>query len=34
VLVLRDMLGFRTAEVAEMLNTGEASVKGSAPERL
>jgi RNA polymerase sigma-70 factor (ECF subfamily) len=28
-LVLRDVLGFRTAEVAEMLNTGEASVKGA-----
>jgi RNA polymerase sigma-70 factor (TIGR02960 family) len=28
-LVLRDVLGFRTAEVAEMLDTGEASVKGS-----
>jgi RNA polymerase sigma-70 factor (TIGR02960 family) len=27
-LVLRDVLGFRTAEVAEMLDTGEASVKG------
>ena len=29
VLVLRDVLGFRTAEVAEMLDTGEASVKGA-----
>jgi RNA polymerase sigma-70 factor, ECF subfamily len=28
VLVLRDVLGFRTAEVAEMLDTGEVSVKG------
>ncbi|MGH2450638.1 MAG: sigma factor-like helix-turn-helix DNA-binding protein [Candidatus Limnocylindria bacterium] len=28
-LVLRDVLGFRTAEVAEMLDTGEASVKGT-----
>jgi RNA polymerase sigma-70 factor (TIGR02960 family) len=28
-LVLRDVLGFRTAEVAEMLETGEASVKGA-----
>jgi RNA polymerase sigma-70 factor, ECF subfamily len=28
-LVLRDALGFRTAEVAEMLDTGEASVKGA-----
>jgi RNA polymerase sigma-70 factor, ECF subfamily len=28
-LVLRDVLGFRTAEVAEMLDTGEASVKGA-----
>jgi hypothetical protein len=27
VLVLRDVLGFRTAEVADMLDTGEASVK-------
>jgi RNA polymerase sigma-70 factor (TIGR02960 family) len=27
-LVLGDVLGFRTAEVAEMLDTGEASVKG------
>jgi hypothetical protein len=29
VLVLRDVLGFRTAEVAAMLDTGEASVKGA-----
>jgi RNA polymerase sigma-70 factor (TIGR02960 family) len=29
VLVLRDVLGFRTAEVAEMLDTGETSVKGA-----
>jgi RNA polymerase sigma-70 factor (TIGR02960 family) len=29
VLVLRDVLGFRTAEVAEMLDSGEASVKGA-----
>jgi RNA polymerase sigma-70 factor (TIGR02960 family) len=29
VLVLRDVLGFRTAEVAEMLDTSEASVKGA-----
>jgi RNA polymerase sigma-70 factor (TIGR02960 family) len=29
VLVLRDVLGFRTAEVAEMLDTGVASVKGA-----
>jgi RNA polymerase sigma-70 factor (TIGR02960 family) len=29
VLVLRDVLGFRTGEVAEMLDTGEASVKGA-----
>jgi RNA polymerase sigma-70 factor (TIGR02960 family) len=29
VLVLRDVLGFRTAEVAEMLGTGGGSVKGS-----
>ncbi len=29
VLVLRDVLGFRTAEVAEMLDTGEISVKGA-----
>jgi RNA polymerase sigma-70 factor (TIGR02960 family) len=29
VLVLRDVLGFRTAEVAEMLDTGEFSVKGA-----
>jgi len=29
VLVLRDVLGFRTAEVAEMLDTGEASAKGA-----
>jgi RNA polymerase sigma-70 factor (ECF subfamily) len=28
-LVLRDVLGFHTAEVAEMLETGEASVKGA-----
>src|SRR5262245_25787947 len=28
-LVLRDVLGFRTAEVAEMLDTGEPSVKGA-----
>jgi RNA polymerase sigma-70 factor (TIGR02960 family) len=28
-LVLRDVLGFRTAEVAEMLDTGKASVKGA-----
>jgi RNA polymerase sigma-70 factor (ECF subfamily) len=28
-LVLRDVLGFRTAEVAEMLGTGELSVKGA-----
>jgi RNA polymerase sigma-70 factor (TIGR02960 family) len=28
-LVLRDVLGFRTAEVAKMLDTGEASVKGA-----
>jgi RNA polymerase sigma-70 factor (TIGR02960 family) len=28
-LVLRDVLGFRTAEVAEMLETGEAAVKGA-----
>jgi RNA polymerase sigma-70 factor (TIGR02960 family) len=28
-LVLRDVLGFRTAEVAVMLDTGEASVKGA-----
>jgi RNA polymerase sigma-70 factor (TIGR02960 family) len=28
-LVLRDVLGFRNAEVAEMLGTGEASVKGA-----
>jgi RNA polymerase sigma-70 factor (TIGR02960 family) len=28
-LVLRDVLGFRTAEVAEILDTGEASVKGA-----
>jgi RNA polymerase sigma-70 factor (TIGR02960 family) len=28
-LVLRDVLGFRTAEVAEMLDTGEASAKGA-----
>ena len=28
-LVLRDVLGFRTAEVAEMLDAGEASVKGA-----
>jgi RNA polymerase sigma-70 factor (ECF subfamily) len=28
-LVLRDVLGFRTAEVAEMLGTGEVSVKGA-----
>jgi len=29
VVVLGDVLGFRTAEVAEMLDTGEASVKGA-----
>ena len=28
-LVLHDVLGFRTAEVADMLDTGEASVKGA-----
>jgi RNA polymerase sigma-70 factor (TIGR02960 family) len=28
-VVLRDVLGFRTAEVAEMLETGKASVKGA-----
>ena len=28
-LVLRDVLGYRTAEVADMLDTGEASVKGA-----
>ena len=28
-LVLRDVLGFRTAEVAEMLDTSEASIKGA-----
>jgi RNA polymerase sigma-70 factor (TIGR02960 family) len=28
-LVLRDVLGFRTAEVADMLDTSEASVKGA-----
>jgi len=28
-LVLGDVLGFRTAEIAEMLDTGEASVKGA-----
>ncbi|MDQ3936235.1 MAG: RNA polymerase subunit sigma-70, partial [Actinomycetota bacterium] len=28
-LVLRDVLGFQTAEVAEMLDAGEASVKGA-----
>jgi RNA polymerase sigma-70 factor (TIGR02960 family) len=28
-LVLRDVLGFRAAEVADMLDTGEASVKGA-----
>jgi RNA polymerase sigma-70 factor (TIGR02960 family) len=28
-LVLRDVLGFRTSEAAEMLGTGEASVKGA-----
>jgi RNA polymerase sigma-70 factor (TIGR02960 family) len=28
-LVLRDVLGFRTAEVAEMLDTGEFAVKGA-----
>ena len=28
-LVLRDVLGFRTSEVAEMLDTGELSVKGA-----
>ena len=27
--MLRDVLGFRTAEVADMLDTGEASVKGA-----
>ncbi len=30
-LVLRDVLGFRTAEIADMLDTGEASVKGALP---
>jgi RNA polymerase sigma-70 factor (TIGR02960 family) len=29
VLVLRDVLGYRMAEVAEMLDTGEVSVKGA-----
>jgi RNA polymerase sigma-70 factor (ECF subfamily) len=29
VLVLRDVLGFRTAEAAEMLDTSDASVKGA-----
>jgi RNA polymerase sigma-70 factor, ECF subfamily len=29
VLVLRDVLGFRTAEVAAMLDTGETAVKGA-----
>jgi RNA polymerase sigma-70 factor (TIGR02960 family) len=29
VLVLRDVLGFRTAEVADMLDTSEASIKGA-----
>ena len=29
VLVLRDVLGFRTAEVADMLETSEAAVKGA-----
>jgi RNA polymerase sigma-70 factor (TIGR02960 family) len=29
VLVLRDVLGFRAAEVAEMLDTGETAVKGA-----
>jgi RNA polymerase sigma-70 factor (ECF subfamily) len=29
VLVLRDVLGFRTAEVADMLDTGEVAVKGA-----
>jgi RNA polymerase sigma-70 factor (TIGR02960 family) len=29
VLVMRDVLGFRTAEVAVMLDTGEGSVKGA-----
>ena len=29
VLVLREVLGFRTADVAEMLDTSEASVKGA-----
>jgi RNA polymerase sigma-70 factor (TIGR02960 family) len=28
-LVLRDVLGFRTAEVADMLDTGELSIKGA-----
>jgi RNA polymerase sigma-70 factor (TIGR02960 family) len=28
-LVLRDVLGFHTAEIADMLDTGEASVKGA-----
>ena len=28
-LVLRDVLGYRTAEVADMLDTGEAAVKGA-----
>ena len=32
-LVLRDVLGYRTAEVAEMLDSSEASVKGRSSER-